>query len=234
MKWHILLLIALSCISIIDIVSEFKSHKEKFKKYGTPIIIGKVVVALLLLSYTIYEVYDKHISDERDKSYGEVLPDFKQSNSYYPDMYFGGTLHSNSGSIISINEDNTLSAHVENGKLLLTAKIKDAHGNTLVDINKEGWQAYSSDIDFNNDNTAFEVVRADKKVIFQIELKGNVLYCNGIFFSGNAYIRGDDNGIHQGFIQPHMERVWLPEKHNLPRIFRYPRGQNYQKREAIK
>lgn len=228
----LIVIIAAALLQIIDVIQEFQETDKGFWAYL--IIVFKIIVAIALCFIAGEELLSKKEKDQRDQGYGEIAPNKKIKGITYPIIRFGGTSFENTGSTVAVGEETQLSAKVVNEKLVLEVKIKDSRNNVIVHINEEGWQPYSSDIDFNNDNTAFEVVRADKRVIFQIELKNDTVFCQGILFGGGGYVSGDADHFSVGVIPNHTEKIWLPPNLRIPRIFKYPRNKHYQKRETIR
>ena len=229
-------IIIISIVAIKEIVTAIREGKKESSKKSTKyLIVGLSILASVLLGIV---AIDESVTKSRNDGISSRVGEFNGTNSRYtkttyPLMtYFGTNEVGGFKENVSINGQDYLHCWIEDGRIMLDFDIKDSRGNVIASIKPEGWKIYSSQIDYNNDQNGFEVIRGDGKVIFQIELKGNVVVSNGVIYvnGSKSYLVGDNTGMRMIKIPENTEDIWLPSVLNLQPIFKYPREKHFGER----
>jgi hypothetical protein len=108
------------------------------------------------------------------------------------------------------------------GRLYLKANVRDGDGELIATVNGTYWKMYNDQYDYNYDDTAFEVVTPDKRVVFQVDLMGNYVDFAGLIISE------DRRGVYLWARDGRARMQKITRSYVIPRnlvtpIFKYPR-----------
>ena len=195
-------------------------------------VIG-IFGALIITYFTIYD-FNEQTQEGRIKStFGEIKSK-KESKMDDLSLRVRGTgviFNPKNGIPFMFEKTNDFFQVIRyENRLYLKANVRDGSGKLIANIDGSFWKIYNDLYDYNYDETAFEVVTPDKRVVFQVELQGDYVdFCglmideerNGLYFfppsphdigkqgySGMKVIHGDKFNIPANLIRP---------------IFKYPR-----------
>jgi hypothetical protein len=134
---------------------------------------------------------------------------------------------------------NLFRIYVKNHKLSVFIPLKDRNGKPIATIDGNTWTIFNDeDYEFNNDDSAFEVVsKGEREVFFQIELSGGVAHLSGyIYQEKNKGICFTENMANRAgsmfIINPKTTDDMFPSQ-VADRLFKYPRAR-YSKIEGIR
>ncbi|MGI4020037.1 MAG: hypothetical protein ACRYFA_00890 [Janthinobacterium lividum] len=122
--------------------------------------------------------------------------------------------------------------YIKNEKLHVNTIINERTGSPIAAIDDNTWTLYNDDYEYNNDDTAFELVtKAEREVYFQVELKNGFAYLAGALFNkkgeGVCFIPGQDGVTLQVIFSNSEMKLDIS---SIKKIFKYPRAKYYSKR----
>jgi hypothetical protein len=182
------------------------------------------IVVIIGLAYLSYLAFAENKRDKEIKSnIGHIEA---RANFSYPTLHIGGDFRHN---LIDLQFEHELTtsikAHIENGRLIVDANIRDSHGNGLAYLSDGIWYMGKSDIQYNNDNTGYEMITLDGRVIFQLDLKNDTVFCKGLICGEKGTcIYAYDTGFYT--IKKDLTnsaQFDIPEGIQIPHLFLYPR-----------
>ncbi len=127
--------------------------------------------------------------------------------------------------MIDVGSGYPIRIRIEQGKMLVSADIKDAEGRMIAQVIDNKWKINpNNSYDRNFDNNAFEVIDKQKMPALQIAItQENMIYIGGIFNLPTGKATVTPNGY-----------LWNPSDDQIPesiqRIFVYPGDKNLGKR----
>lgn len=214
-------------------------HEKRYGKHRMRIEIGiRVALIILLIMVSIFEVIDKRKQAAIAATYGEFG---KQKDCPASDPYvrFGNNFSMTGirGSLFGFTGQYTsvIKAASDNNQIAISAYIRDGKGDMVASINGRKWEVASppQGIDYNNDDSAFEVVTPDYRVIAQFVLKKDTLIYNGLLCSeSGTCILCTKEGISILNASSAPQRFFFPETYDVKPIFKYPRRDFLHVRET--
>lgn len=227
MNFAIFMTIVAAIVQALDVIVEVleKDH-SKTRKITEIAVKCLVILGLCYLAYT--EIVEKQLNDDIAAKHGEFGKQ-KDSSGKPPLVKLGPIGISGFAKLASFIGQYThpIDAYPKNGQLSLYADIRDSKGDMIASIRGREWKIDNDiGIDYNNDDSAFEVVTSDDRVVFQIVLKRDTVLCNGMICSeyGRCIFFDDGKGMYQDTSsKPLPQRFVLPVDYDRPSIFKYPR-----------
>lgn len=221
---------------VFDIYFEFKERKRKKEgKFKNEFIDklfywGRYALVIALL-WTAIKVF---LANDREKRITAIHGTFKDLKMYAnkPTLIIGGSERGikfqNNEHDISFGEPiDPIKLTKTKGEIYLNAFIRDSKGDPIAMLFERGWEIINTEgIEYNNDETAFEIISGGR-VIFQIQLSRDTVYCYGMICSegGRCLFSDPKNGVVPLPKLQGTQRFILPTDFILPPLFKYPRFQ---------
>lgn len=181
--------------------------------------------------FTINNKYDSHLSS-KDNAINATRGFFKtvkidaSSTAWlmFGQMLMSGAVHGDIG--FGSDPISPILVKKINGKLNISAIIRDSKGDEIASISGNNWEITNSqNIEYNNDSKGLEIMTG-KRVIFQLNIVKDTVICYGMFCSengtclyadstGNLYSPIKNTALTQRFI--------LPPSLIIKPLFKYPR-----------
>jgi hypothetical protein len=82
----------------------------------------------------------------------------------------------------------------EVSRMIVNITIRDIDGSPVAIVDGDYWKVYKAGYDYNNDDYGFEVLTPDKRVIFQLDLKDDIVEFAGLLLTDKGdglYWAGD-------------------------------------------
>jgi len=180
--------------------------------------------------YTINNNYNSRLSG-KDNAINATRGFFKRikdTTSHPPFVKFGGFAgHSNQHIIVfGDNPVDPINVNKVKGQIKIDVVLRDSNGDEYARIDGDSWEISNiNNIEYNNDSSAFEI-RSGKRVLFQIEIIKDTVFCYGMLCSENgSCIYGYQDSHVATPVSPikPSQRFVLPPDLILQPIFRYPR-----------
>jgi hypothetical protein len=141
--------------------------------------------------------------------------------------------------IFRLETEPLVKLYVINNKLVVNIIVRSLDGKEIAVIEDNTWTIYNNDFEYNNDETAFELVtKGERCVYFQIVFRNGVAHISGCLLDkkgrGAAFFNMD-NTSNLFAIKPDSKNVIDMNKIlnlNIPRIFKYPREKHIGERFA--
>jgi hypothetical protein len=122
-----------------------------------------------------------------------------------------------------------------NNKLFVNVILFDTLNKVIAAIEGNEWEMVNKEYDYNDDETAFEVVtKGERKVVFQVELKNGVAHLSGLILNKQGL------GIFF-YHEPQREGATMRTFHEsknynydsiiIQKLFKYPRLTHHKERE---
>jgi hypothetical protein len=224
----IIVLIVSALLEVLEIIKDInKDYKKKLTKYVLITIKSFVAISLAVLAINTIT------TQRHDEKVNAKIGNFgKQKDCLIqnPVIVAGKMVMENNAYFgIGVNglNVNPLNVEQKNKQLSIIAYIRDSKGDMIATIAGRTWEIVNSQgIDYNNDDSAFEIVTLDGRLIFQIQLQTNVIICQGMICSEYGYCVFLDNinGVfYPGKKSDAPQRFVLPERSVTETIFKYPR-----------
>lgn len=217
-------------IGVAAIIGIFLKYTWKKSNWlaRSAMIVGIILAALKAYNDITHRQKEKLIEKIQAKV-GEI---YDLYGATYPTLQFGDSgaiLEPPSGIVDLPQKGQLMKIWVEEGKLYVYVVIWDRNGNAIAVIDRNIWTLYNEDFEYNNNETAFELVtKGDRKVYFQIRLKDGIAHFRGLLLNKEGYgmnfIDWPDRGEYRSVmveISPDIKRD-IVDIHNK-RIFQYPR-----------
>jgi len=120
-----------------------------------------------------------------------------------------------------------LQIHFDNGKMLVSAEIRNSNGTLIAEIVNNEWKTRNPDSllfwDRNYNAYAFEIIGSDNRPTLQVVMVGpNKIQIGGLFFSktgGSFYITQAPSGA---VIYKNGPGQYVEDNQPVPTIFEYP------------
>lgn len=179
---------------------------------------------------TKYQIKEKAIAATKGRF--EVKKDTLQR----PPRAIMGTMQSSgNGGDLMLDNDHLPPFRVtkDGGKLRIDAVLRDSKGDEYGRITNNIWEISDTHgLEYNNDSTALEI-RTNKQVVFQLYIKTDTVYINGIIcteFGRCDYLtpQGSILGVPKSNATP---RFVIPADYHAPSLFKYPRSEFLGQRE---
>lgn len=199
----------------------------------TIILVGGIVAAIgaIIIAYGTYlkskkEEDKRELEEKINQKYGEIVDTSKKS---FPILEIGNSgtkFHCPNGTFITV-KGGSFSYYVKDDKLFVTTLLRDSSGEIIASVNENIWEIIKSGYDYNNDDNAIEIITlGDRKILFQLELRGGIAHFTGLV-TGN-----DGDGVYL-WKNPKIDSAQftlvnkkvgyeLPEYKEF--IFKYPRA----------
>lgn len=224
----IAILIIAAFIQVIQIFKKKENTLFKKKWLNITFLGFEIFTVIGLVVFTIIEIKD----NQRENKIAALRGDFgnqKDSESRFPTLKIGSSIFNNNGA-----GDFTFGTPVPpikiataNEQLLVFADIRDSKGDVFASISGRTWEIKDpANIEYNNDETAFEIISGGR-VVFQIQLKKDTVLYNGLLCSesGGCYYINNAVMMRMGKVEG-TQRFILPADLDIAPIFRYPRYRN--------
>jgi hypothetical protein len=137
--------------------------------------------------------------------------------------------------VFSVGELPIIKLEISNARLMINVVIRDFDGTPIVVIEDSVWTVYDNDYEYNNDDTAFELVtKGGRNVFFQAYFIDNIIHFTGYLINEDGIgmaIYNNNNEINSSelALNSKEDESKLPNTSDLgiPRIFKYPREKYY-------
>jgi hypothetical protein len=205
--------------------------KAKWKELSTigksSLIIG--IIAVIFGAILAHTKAKKEALIERiEATYGTIGDTF---GATFPDIMIGyrssAPLEKQFGGVFRIFQIEWFKAYVKNDKLFVNIVIRDSMGEPIIAILENEWTKYQNTYEFNNDETALELVKkGDRSVFFHLELKEGILHVEGILYhAARVGIQLIDSGTGDNWSQAVVVAHGEGDYNNsqIQRLFKYPR-----------
>lgn len=173
-----------------------------------------------------------------ERSYGD-LEDVHDSSEPFinPGSIQGrpGLILKGKGAIVIDGDEPMFRINIVNGKLRVSMVIREPSGKAVAVIENNTWTVFGDDYEYNDDETAFEMVtRGERKIFFQIELKSGKVNLVGFLWGKNGrgfYFGSSARGNHFDVIHAKSD---YPTSHFVDKVlFKYPREKHYGQRARL-
>lgn len=222
-----LLLVAFTAFVAIFIAFYTKPWKNLSKR-SRVIVVLSVALAILSGVNGSFNIWNDRRINEIKADIGKIKSISGVTIPGIQTGYKGGKFLYTNNIFIIDNDNRSFGIYIKNNKLFVSAIIRDNEGKVIATIDKNEWKVYNtSDYEYNNDDTAFEIVsRGEHNVYFRVELIKEWAHIFGFFVSKNGrglYI--DDQGLWHFFSDKKINiDPWATP------IFKYPREQFFGQR----
>lgn len=214
----------------------------KANKWAELKVLDKIFVVLAIMTAIIVAYNSIHkIQKDRKKEEKELL--IEKINSSYGDLIdtqnakkLSVMIGKSGMKFIPDNEtftfkglngkDDLFKAFMKNDKLFVNMVVRDVNGEVIAAIYENTWTIYDNDYEFNNDDTAFELVsKGDRKVFLHLELIDGEINFEGAALDDNGkglFMYGVD-GKGTKFIPINKKEDFVLTKDKIKPLFKYPR-----------
>ena len=234
--FFLLVAIAGTIAAIYQAYVTYADTQPKKPRHKRLLLVFIVVAILSLIAFFVQRSQEREQQDMESKE-GAYDPPLHDVQTIYPPIIFAGTLYENNGHTVTLNNETGLDATIVDGKLKVELKLYDDRGNLMAEIVNGEWQIHNPSLEANRDDRGFEIVAPGRRVLFQLDLVSDTLYCDGILFTGGLYVYSREpriGGFNSGVAPTrHPEDIWLPQNFRVPRIFRYPMKMHFHEREPL-
>jgi hypothetical protein len=217
-------------IMVAALVTIFTTRSwKKLKKWQRVSCVLAALTALVLAFNQWQKLTDEELVKRAEAEIGEI---HDRRTIKVPKVVVGRSevsfqLLEKDGLVFGSSGSPLLKTFIKNGKLCVYVIIRDSLMKPLAVINENEWSLMKGATDifeYNNDDHAFElVVKGERNVYFQIELKSGIAYITGLLYEKPRLgLFFYDDGRGGGVIT--FKRPLDP--YEFPRIesmFRYPR-----------
>lgn len=233
--WQIAILLSSFLIQVIDLVHDY--HEEKKNKV---LYIFKILVAGCVAFLAGTEAYNQSQWSKINSLTGK-FGDQKDCFSPKPIVMLGGNKYENNKAIIVFQADsewgrfdvNPVQDWCAEDQIHMNVTIRNSIGDEIGNIKGRDWEITDrAGIDYNNDDSAFEIISANK-VVFQMQIKRDTIIVKGMVATAVGYPIYFDNNGHRS-LPPFggMQRYLIPEGVSVSKIFKYPRRNNLGERNS--
>lgn len=195
-------------------------------------IVAAALTAVLTCYSNIKDYRTKILVDKINANFGDIR-DIKGAS--IPIVQIGSSktqirIGDPDGIFFRTEEANLMQVYVIHGRLFVNVIVRDAKGKVLAVIDKNEWQRLESDYEYNDNETAFELIKSgDRKAIFQIDLKDGIARFSGLLvdeegYGTLAYAKQGDTGSFFQRMSPNNKEFVMPA---IKPIFKYPRERYY-------
>jgi hypothetical protein len=225
-------IIAVLVAAILTILATFK-WKTLDWIGRSALIVG--IVAAAIVAYNSYEKNQRDdLLEQINATYGDISD---LDGATIPEVQIGedGTKFVLLDGVFNFKPFGPLiKVYVKDKKLFVNTIIHQKGGEVIAAIDGNTWTTFDKNYEYNNDETAFELVTAgERKVYFQIALKNGIAHMSGILLNekgeGIEFVnRPDLNGSTLTPIGPYATTAIL--QYYIQPIFKYPRQKYYGQR----
>ncbi|MGD0710433.1 MAG: hypothetical protein ABR968_04570 [Bacteroidales bacterium] len=227
--------------AIGTIIITFKWKKLNWIKRG--FIIVAIIAAIIVAWNQFQENRERELIKKIEATFGDISD---LDGATIPKIQIGDG-DSTAKFIIPdgvwrFHSSEPIKVYVKNNKLFVSTIIRDRKGDIVAALYENEWEMVKKEYDYNNDETAFEVVtKGDRKVYFHIELKNGIACIVGLLLNENGRGVYICNNMTHGVIGSLIVTVAqdsgnyhfrLPD--NIKPIFKYPRAKYFGVRELKK
>jgi hypothetical protein len=232
--------IILTCVAAI--LAGLVTYKWKSLDTLGKITLITIIIAAILIAINSYrqskkdsliEKINAKFGDIKDID-GAIFPKMAVGNKNAGAFYYS----SNNVGVFDIEPVGPLiKIYVLNNRLFVNVIVRDLYGKAIAVIEDNTWTIFDNDFEYNNDNTAFELVSKGERIVyFQIELSNGIAYISGYLLNNKGFgfaffnLPGGVNKSLALVVKPDLNSTRIPQNLNIPRIFKYPRGKYYRVR----
>jgi hypothetical protein len=214
--------------AFLGIISVYLSFGWKSAPLFKKVFIGILWAGTVILGVVAYkEQIAQSAKEEMESSVGTIRP---SDLHLIPVLKFGDNTNSyfyantlGEFDLSQLLPGAKMKLIVRDGKLVVSATIRDTSKAHVAIIEDNIWKVYDRDkFEYNNDDAGFEVItNGDRKVLFQINLIGDTAVFRGLLMSDSVGLYFLDSLGHSAAL-----KIILPSKAKIPntkRIFKYPR-----------
>jgi hypothetical protein len=123
-------------------------------------------------------------------------------------------------------KEDLFKAFIKNDKLFVNIVVRDVNGEVIAAIFENTWTIFDNNYEYNNDETAFELVsKGDRKVFLNIELFNAEIIFEGAALDDNGkglFMYGVE-GKGTKFIPINKKEDFTLTKNKIKPLFKYPR-----------
>ena len=234
----ILLVILGSVVAINSLISALKWKEiSRVRKLWT---LANIVLIIMTSYYAWIEAQESKINKSIESKIGELRTiNYSKKNKTITFDIGGAYLKSDIGvfqlPLINKNKGNFFKAWIENSRLFINMVIRNEVGEIIATIEGQTWKVYKDGYDYNNDDKGFEIVTPDKRVIFQIFMKEDLVFVRGLVLSDNKegyYIIEKPKEKYSSklaIVNLNQKKWEVPDA--VPKIFKYPRESYFGERD---
>lgn len=210
-------------------------------KWGQLKPIGRVVMVFVIVSLLVGAVnsWRKESKEEKIERINAKFGDIKDlAGATVPMLQIGnrdtGTILASTNNLIGfVSNKQMFQLYVKNNRLNVDAIIRGFDGKPIAVIEDNTWTLYNEDFEYNDDNTAFELVtEGERKVFFQIVLVNGIAKVSGFLLDeeGTGLMLASPVGNSGSLLRKVVEgeSIETIEPHLFSeRVFKYPRAKYY-------
>lgn len=229
-----LFLIACSAVS-----QAFNIFREKILKKHPRYEKYFIIADLTSIAFLLYVGFTTVIDETRQKEIAAQTGVFgkqKDATLNSPEVYLGNGRVSETPNPIRIEGEaiNPITATYANGQIQVVSYVKDLNGDIIAKILGREWTVTNpQDIDFNYDDSAFEIVNEEGRVYYQLQLKDGAVHLRGMVCSGLANMCFTfQEGTSFVNTRNIKQRIAIPASLNIKPLFKYPRKNNLSVRSS--
>jgi hypothetical protein len=219
-------IILMSIGPITTIIGLIYSLMEN-KKYAKKLIYLGVAISLLSIPINVY-ISNQHDVEERAKSSsGEISS--RLNNVTYPCICMANMTACNTQTAVQFYND-PISVRVEDGELMLSAKVRDETGKIMGQITNNSFESYPQyTLKSRHDDNGWEVIDPYGRVALQVDLIGSCAHVAGIFYSmdGKSVMIYPKEGAFiiasgpSNQLRENVTRIWERYPNIIPTLFDY-------------
>ncbi len=245
--FYLIYIVLVVIVGIYSILNSIKWNEiSKFQKLLTCIsIVAAIVGGIYTWDSYLKDKEIKNINSPIGKIYANNYSEENEPMQFELGQFFS---RNDDGSIYipSVKKDEIcFYAKISNSELFLNIVIRNEKGEIIATIDGHTWKMYKGGYDYNNDDKGFEIVTPDKRVVFQIFLRENIVVIRGLLMfddKSGLYIEDApkeghknkldlENGYTVIALPVRTEKVQFAIPTQVPKLSKYPRETNYGVRD---
>ncbi len=226
-------------IAVLGIYSIIIATKWKEANIWKRIFVFGTIVSVLVVGYNGYE---KWRMDAFIKKVEATLGNLSSpKGTEIPYIKIGknmnGKFRLHQNAILYSGDYQLIKLYTKDKRLYVTTVVRNRDGKPIAAVLDNEWEIYNNDFEYNDDETAFEVVtKGDREVYFQVEFKDSIASISGFLLNreGRGVFLLADPKTHDGSMISSLDIRESDFPNILPvnkRIFKYPRKKYVGERE---
>jgi len=229
---EIIILFIGSIFSIVGLFLGYIEDKQKARKLAA---IG-IVLIVISFGLTLWDWNQQGIIDAAKSNSGEISS--RSNDILYPCICMASAKMCNVKNAVQLNND-PISVRIENGKLIVSAKVRDETGKIMGEIINNSFISYPPyALKNRHDDNGWEVIDPYGRVAIQVDLIGSCAQVAGIFYSmdGNGVMIFPKEGAFiiaggpSNQLRDNVSRLWESRPDIIPPLFDYSSDEYPSKR----
>lgn len=216
--------VSLFLCSLVAVIAVVRGNRWKGAKTQDKIIFIILVSAPIVNLASHVEQYTK---DKKLKRVVAKIGTITGSKDYIiPTIgMFGKGLTFTNSKFLNVGE-HLLSCNIVGDKINVNMALYDKDGSPIAVIEDNEWTLYSDDFEYQNNETAFELVtKGARNVFIQLDISTGILNIRGILYGprGGGFYFGNDGSL----LSIGRKQYDSVIHNNIKKMFKYPRGSHF-------